>query len=249
MSISQRVDIPGKANHNKSYAEAVESLQLSENPIPQYIPVAGPQGPQGPQGARGAEGPKGDKGEKGERGLKGDKGDSGENGRDGKDGKDAIPPSGQLPGWASYINKDTTCNIVGLSRGNDGWSQVVIDKRNILINKDFLPKTSVDLWNVETQRLNFKRLKVGAKVSVTYDFNITTYSNNTEIWIRTVFPESNISYTQFVANLKYQYSYDFSVTQHIYLNTEKMTIESPLVEVRSDFDSEFLIKSITVHVS
>ena len=249
MSISQKVDIPGKANHNKSYAEAVESLQLSENPIPQYVPVPGPQGPQGPQGvqgARGSDGPKGDKGEKGERGLKGDKGDPGENG---KDGKDAVPPSGQLPGWASYINKDTTCNIVGLSRGNDGWSQVVIDKRNILINKDFLPKTSVDLWNVETQRLNFKRLKVGAKVSVTYDFNITTYSNNTEIWIRTVFPESNISYTQFVANLKYQYSYDFSVTQHIYLNTEKMTTESPLVEVRSDFDSEFLIKSITVHVS
>jgi hypothetical protein len=244
--VSQKVDIPGKANHKKSYAEAVESLQSSETPIPQYIPVSGPQGPQGPQGARGADGPKGDKGERGERGLKGDKGDPGENGRD---GKDSMPPSGQFPGWASYINKNTDCSIIGLSRGNDGWSQVVIDKRNILIKKDFLPKTSVDLWNVETQRLNFKRLKVGAKVAITYDFNITTYNNNTEIWVRTVFPVSNISYTQFVANLKYQYSYDFSVTQHIYLNTEKMTTESPLVEVRSDFDSEFLIKSITVHVS
>jgi len=246
MSVSQRVDIPGKPNHKKSYAEAVESLQLSENPIPQYIPVAGPQGPQGPQGARGADGPKGDKGEKGERGLKGDKGDPGENG---KDGKDAIPPSGQLPGWASYINKNTDYSIIGLSRGNDGWSQIIIDKRNMSINKDFLPKTSVDLWNVETQRLNFKRLKVGAKVAVTYDFSITTYNNNTELWIRTVFPESNISYTQFVANLKYQYSYDFSVTQNLYLSSEKMIIESPLAEVRSDFDSEFLIKSIIVHVS
>ena len=66
MSVSQRIEIPGKANHKKSYAEAVESLQLSENPIPQYIPVAGPQGPQGPQGARGSEGPKGDKGERGQ---------------------------------------------------------------------------------------------------------------------------------------------------------------------------------------
>ncbi len=31
MSVSQRVEIPGKPNHKKSYAEAVESLQLSEN--------------------------------------------------------------------------------------------------------------------------------------------------------------------------------------------------------------------------
>ena len=72
------------------------------------------------------------------------------------------------------------------------------------------------VWNPNTQRLNFKGLKVGAQVQITYNFELTTYNNNTEVWVRTFFPKSTVDISQHVGSLKYQYTYNMNVTQHFF---------------------------------
>lgn len=242
MSVSRKADIPGRANKT-SYADAVEASRSTE------IGPTGPPGPQGEPGIQGPMGPQGERGQQGPRGEKGDRGERGQQGLPGKDGKDAIPTYGQYPGWAFYENKNQKLIAVGLDRGEDGWSKILVDAKGAKTTNDYLPEGCVAFWNPETQRFNFKSLKVGTKVDITYDFELTTYTNNTELWVRTVFPLSNINFSQFVANLKYQYTYDFSVTQTMHISTEKMKTEGAIPEIRTDYDSEVIIKSITVHVS
>ena len=239
--VSQKVNIPGRANVS-SYADAVEASKFSNIQI-------GPEGPQGPQGERGLQGEQGPKGERGEQGPKGDKGDRGEPGKAGKDGKDGIGVNNQIPGWGFYENTNYKPMTIGLQRGEDGWSNILVDAKGNKTNNNFLPPDSVGLWNPETQRLNFKSLKIGSKIQVIYDFELTTFTNNTELWIRTVFPLSQIYISQFVASLKYQYTYDFSVSQNMVLLTEKMRTEGAIPQIRTDYDSDVIIKSITVHVS
>ena len=249
MSVSRKTEIPGRPNIKSSYAEVVEASKDIVEQNNSFVSIPGPQGPQGPQGVPGPEGPRGDRGEPGERGLKGDKGDRGEPGREGPAGKDALPVSGQLPGWAYYEGLAKNPITIGFSRGEDGWSKILLDAKGTQTSNKFLPPMSVDLWNPETQRFNFKPLKVGAQVQITYGFELTTYSNNTELWVRTRFPLSGIEFSQFVANLKYQYSYDFSVTQTLYIATDKMKTEGAIPEIRTDYDADMIMKSITIHVS
>lgn len=242
MVISKSMDFPSRTNKT-SYADAVEASKAIE-----IIPT-GPQGPKGDPGIQGPTGPQGERGQQGPKGEKGDRGEPGLQGKSGTDGKDAIPAYGQYPGWAFYQNQSDKTITIGLGRGEDGWSKILVDAKGSRTNNDYLPKGCVALWNPETQRFNFKSLKVGTKVDITYDFELTTYTNNTELWVRTVFPLSNISFSQFVASLKYQYTYDFSVTQTMYISTDKMKTEGAIPEIRTDYDSDVIIKSITVHVS
>lgn len=244
MSVTRKVDIPGK--QPSSYADAV--MQSTSKGI------QGDMGPQGPQGVPGPQGPKGDPGERGLKGEKGDtgpagpKGEKGEQGPKGKPGENALPPSGQIPGWAYYENKNQIPISLGLSRGEDGWVKIILDAEGKNTSSEFLPELTAQLWNPNTQRFNFKGLSVGSQVQITYGFELTTYMNNTELWVRTTFPISNISFSQFVANLKYQYTYDFSVTQTIFIANDKMKTEGAIPEIRTDYDSEVRIKSITVSV-
>jgi hypothetical protein len=246
MSVSRKTEIPGRPNIKSSYAEVVEASKDIIEQNNGFVSIPGPQGLQGPQGVPGSEGPKGDKGEPGERGLKGDKGDRGE---EGPAGKGALPVSEQLPGWAYYEELAKNPTTIGFSRGEDGWSKILLDAKGTHTNNKFLPPMSVDLWNPVTQRFNFKPLKVGAQVQITYGFELTTYLNNTELWVRTRFPLSKIDFSQFVANLKYQYSYDFSVTQTLYLVTDKMRTEGAIPEIRTDYNADMIMKFIIVHVS
>ena len=242
MSVSRKTDIPGRPNKT-SYADAVEASRSIE------IGPVGPQGPQGEPGIQGPMGPQGERGQQGPRGDKGDRGERGPQGAPGKDGKDAIPTYGQYPGWAFYENKNQKPITIGLSRGEDGWSKILIDAKGSNTTNEYLPQGCVAFWNPETQRFNFKSLKVGTKVDITYNFELTTYTNNTELWVRTIFPLSGTTFSQFVANLKYQYTYDFSVTQTMHISSDKMKTEGAIPEIRTDYDSEVVIKSITVHVS
>lgn len=244
MSVTRKVEIPGKPN--LSYADAVMQ-SVSKG-------IQGDMGPQGPQGPQGLQGPKGDRGEQGLKGDKGDvgpagpKGDKGDRGPKGDTGDNAIPPSGQMPGWAHYENLKQNSVTLGLSRGNDGWVPILLDAEGSNTSSLYLPPNTAQLWNPNTQRLNFKGLSVGAQVQITYNFELTTYMNNTELWVRTTFPLSQLSFSQFVANLKYQYIYDFSVTQTLFIATEKMRTEGAYPEIRTDYDAEAKIKSISIYV-
>lgn len=245
MSVSRKVEIPGK--QNISYADAV--MQSVSKGIQGDMGPQGPQGPPGPQGPKGDAGERGPKGDKGDPGSVGPKGEKGERGIKGEPGQNAIPPSGQMPGWAFYENENKVPISLGLSRGEDGWVKIILDGKGKNTSHQYLPENTAQLWNPNTQRLNFKGLSVGSQVQITYSFELTTYMNNTELWVRTTFPLSNISFSQFVANLKYQYTYDFSVTQTIFIANEKMRTEGAIPEIRADYDSEVRIKSIAIAVS
>jgi hypothetical protein len=55
--------------------------------------------------------------------------------------------------------------------------------------------------------------------------------------------------TQFVANLKYKYLYDFSVTQTLYVINDRIRKYGINPQIRADFDGDVKVKSILVHIS
>lgn len=242
MSVSKSMDFPG--SKKSSYAAQVaQSTGIVPEPAMGYIPVPGPQGPTGNPGV------KGEKGEKGETGPQGPKGDKGANGKDGKDGESFVSPSGQKTGWAVYHNKDKKIIRLGVSRGEDGWVNLSVDGKGKDTNEKYLPFGSDPLWNSETQRIMLKSLKLGAEVRVTYNFEITTYSSNTDVWLRSFFPDSNYDTTQFVASLKYQYAYNMNITQTFFVDKEGLKISGAIPQIRTDYDSELVMNSIYISVS
>lgn len=236
MGISKHMDFP---NNKKGYASQVEQQLIQSNDnFMGYMPVAGPPGPKGDRG------PKGDPGERGERGEKGDRGEQGPRGLD---GDSYLPVYGQKIGWARYYNVDQKEIPLDAKRGDDGWVTFTIDAKQKI--ESFLPTaTSSSLYNNSTKRINFKNLKVGTQVVITYDFEVSTLNPNTEIWIRSLFQGSGDSATSFVALLKYQYDYEFSVTQHVYVDTELNKSSGITPQIRADMPSIARIKSITVSV-
>ena len=198
MTVSKSMDFPGK---NKNYAaQVVQSQQTIPDNSVTYIPVPGPQGPQG------AQGPVGPKGEPGVPGKDGERGPRGERGIPGKDGESSLSSSGQQAGWAAYFNKDKKSTRLGTNKGEDGWVSVWVDAASK--NEKFLPNGATSLWNEHQRMLNFHGIKVGSQLFVTYNFELTTYNINTEVWIRTLLPKADAEISQFVASLKYQYTYN-----------------------------------------
>ena len=96
--------------------------------------------------------------------------------------------------------------------------------------------------------LNFHGLKIGSQVFVTYNFELTTESNNTEVWIRTFFPKSNTEISQFVASLKYQYVYNMYVTQNFYIEDNVMWNSGAIPQIRTDYNASAIMNSIYVSV-
>jgi hypothetical protein len=231
MAISSSMDFP-ISNKKKGYA----SLANPE-PTSSYIPVPGPQGEQGPAGPKGSPGKDGEPGKDGKPGPKGDPG---------KNGK--TSPSDQSPGWALYENSDLINFRLGATKGDDGWVTFYVDGKGKNSNNKFIPENGVDLYNAESRRINLKNLKVGALLDVTYTFEITTFSSNTEVWCRSFFPNMDRDQVSFVANLKYEYTYELSTTQKIYVSTEKEKIQGILPQLRTDLDAIATIKSIHISV-
>jgi hypothetical protein len=231
-------------NKKKKYNETVEQKKSTE-----YLAVPGMQGekgetgPQGPVGPQGPQGPKGDKGDKGSQGPKGERGEPGK----GAEGYDS--PSGQYPGWAYYETQEENAYRLGPERGDDGWVSFFLDINKDRTIEDYLPNSSVSLLNEVSKTINLKTLKVGAKVSVTYNFSIETYTSNTEVWIRTLLREEKISPTGYVGLLKYQYSYDISYTQDIFINNQNIRNYGGQPQIRTDNEASFVLKSIYISVS
>lgn len=242
MAASKSMDFPGAKK--SSYAAQVEQNQngYQENTL-SFLPVPGPQGPQGPAGRDGRDGEPGKEGPQGPEGKIGPKGTTGANG---KDGKSSLSSSGQQAGWASYTSGSPISTMLGATRGTDGW--VSLSMASVSANETFLPKDTVSLWNSHSKMLNFKGVNVGAQVFVTYNFELTTFNPNTEVWLRTFFPADSQEFAHLVGSFKYQHVYNLSVTQQIFIENQKMWGNGAVPQIRTDFDSSVILNSVFVSV-
>ena len=234
------------------YAEAIKSTKVEESNNTEYIAVPGIQGERGdvgPAGPPGPEGPRGERGVPGKDGKDGPQGPQGPKGEPGRGGGQGYEsPSGQYPGWAYYQNKNKKPLFLGPDRGDDGWVDILMDDdadNNVL---KFLPSGSVSLWNSVTQRINFKQLKVGARVDIRYDIALTTDTNSTEAWIRTYIPKVE-SPTGYIGMLKYKYPYEMSVNQTLYVDLSKIRSEGGIIQARADNESTIMLKGMYISVS
>jgi hypothetical protein len=208
--------------------------------------MQGEKGDIGPAGPQGIQGPKGEKGDKGDIGKQGPQGERGEPGKAG-DGYDS--PSGQYPGWAYYKNKNKNTMKIGPTRGDDGWVSIFlqIDQDNSI--EKYLPNKSVGLINEVAKKINFKAVQYGAVINIRYDLEVETYVNNTELWIRTFSIDDEHSVTGYVGSLKYQYSYDFSFSQTIFIEDRDVKVFGGVPQIRSDNEGTVILKGIYISVS
>jgi hypothetical protein len=238
MSVSKNMDFP--SSKKSSYSQLTQQAQPVENSI-SYIPVPGPQGPKGDPGSAGV---RGDRGERGEKGDAGPKGDAGKNG---KDGKTYMPVYEQDAGWAKYGNFDTNQVRLGATRGQDGWVSFSVDKNSSI--EKYLPRDAVSLYGGDTKRINLKGLNVGSRVEVTYTFEVETFSSNTELWCRTYLPGTDRDVTTLMGVLKYQYIYEMSITQSIFVESQSDKNSGAVPQLRTDMDALARLKTIHISVS
>lgn len=231
MSASKSMDFP-KSN----YASAVQKSMVNNDPT--FFAVPGSAGPKGERG---------EKGDPGTPGPKGDQGPRGEKGSPGQDGKSSLPTYGQSSGWAKYFNQDAKSLPLGITRGDDGWVSVFLKKSKDDITS-YLPEKCNALYNHDSRLVSLKELEIGTQIQITYDFEISTFNSNTEVWMRTMFPASNKIMTSFVANLKYQYDYQMSVTHFVTVDNNLDRLSGILPQVRADMDSSVKFKSIQISV-
>jgi hypothetical protein len=238
MAISKSMDSPIKKSN---YASKVEESQDTSNTL-HFLPVPGPAGPQGPKGDTGQQGPQGIPG------PKGDKGPSGKNGKNGLDGKSVLSPSEQMIGWGYYQSKSINKKKTGIDQSSDGWVDLAIGNIEKSI-EEFLPKGNVSLWNETTKRLNFRTLNIGSIITIRYNIELTTYINNTEVWVKTLVENDEYSITSFAGSLKYQYDYDFSIEHTIFLHDSKMQSFGGIPQIRTDNPCTARLNSIYISVS
>lgn len=242
MAVSKSMDFPkGKKS---SYAATVEQSQTSptiDNAL-SFLPVPGPVGPQGPAGRDGRDG------EKGEQGFTGNIGPQGDRGLKGADGLSSLSSSGQQAGWASYTNTINKPTKLGISQGDDGWVTLMLDTKDKTQDETYLPKGCTSLWNSHQRALNFHGIKEGSQVFITYNFELTTYTSNTEVWIRTYFASNDQEFVQLVGSFKYQGIYNLSITQQIFIENAAMWGNGAVPQIRTDFDASVILNSVYVSV-
>jgi hypothetical protein len=236
--MAKSMDFPGKA---KKYSDNLNQSYELEQPL-SYIAVPGPQG------ERGQKGDKGDTGPEGKQGPKGDAGKPGKDGRDGKAGESSLSPSGQRTGWALYENLSKKQTSLGATKGNDGWVRLNVDCLGSDTNEKYLPENGVSLFNPTTQKVNLRGLKIGSIITIRYDIILTTFSNNTEVWFRTMIPDHEKHPTTFAGNLKYQFDYDMSIEHSFFLENEKMQNAGAFPEILTDNDSMVATKAMYIFV-
>ena len=242
MAASKSMDFPG--TQKSSYAAQVEQAQASpyqENTL-SFLPVPGPQGQPGPPGRDGRDG------EKGEQGFTGNIGPQGDRGLKGADGLSNLSSSGQQAGWASYNNTIIKQTKLGISEGDDGWVTLMLDTKDKTQNEKYLPTGCTSLWNSHQRALNFHGIKQGSQIFVTYNFELTTYSANTEVWLRTYFASNNQEFVQLVGSFKYQGTYNLSTTQQIFIENQAMWGNGAVPQIRTDFDASVIFNSVYVSV-
>ena len=242
MAVSKSMDFP--SGKKSSYAAQVEQSQATSTPdnTLSFLPVPGPVGPQGPAGKDGKDGKQGPEGPEGKAGAKGQQGPAG------KDGLSSLSSSGQQAGWASYTNVLDKPTKLGISQGDDGWVTLILDTKDKNQNEKYLPKGCTSLWNSHQRALNFHGIKEGSQVFVTYNFELTTNTPNTEVWLRTYFASNDQEFVQLVGSFKYQGTYVLSTTQQIFIENSSMWGNGAVPQIRTDFDSSVIFNSVYVSV-
>lgn len=244
MSISKSMDSPIKKSN---YAAQVEqSNSIIENNNLTFLPVPGPQGERGPKGDKGD---KGDPGEQGPKGLRGDPGKDGKDGKNGVDGKSVLSPSEQMIGWGYYESKLQKPKRTGIDQGEDGWANILLNGLSENSNEEYLPIGNVSLWNANSGRINFKTLNIGSIVTICYNISLSTHLTNTEVWVKTFIGEELLSPISYVGNLKYQYDYDFTIEQKVFIKNSKIKNFGGIPQIRTDNAGEAVLKSIYISVS
>jgi hypothetical protein len=242
MAVSKSMDFPGAKK--SSYAAQVEQSQVSPSldNVLSFLPVPGPVGPQGPAGRDGKDGKEGPEGPEGKPGPKGAQGPAGKN------GLSSLSSSGQQAGWASYYNTITKPIKLGISQGDDGWVTLLLDTKDKTQNEIYLPKGCTSLWNSHQRALNFHGINEGSQIFVTYNFELTTYTANTEVWLRTYFASKDREFVQLIGSFKYQGTYVLSATQQIFIEDSAMWGNGAVPQLRTDFDSSVIFNSVYVSV-
>ena len=234
------MDFPGKKK--PSYSKATEQLKPVEDGIV-YLPTPGPQG------TRGDRGPKGDPGDVGPQGPRGEQGPAGKDGRDGKDGESNIGVYGQQIGWAYYSNVSEKLIKTGANRGADGWVNLKIDKLGPETEESYIFKGGVGLYVDSSKRINLRPLALGSQLLIRYDIEITTLSNNTEVWLKSYHPDLEDATATFVANLKYQFTYELSVSHNIFLDKKQKLTTGLVPAILTDLDALVKLKGMYISVS
>lgn len=233
----------------KGYSQAIQESAFQQPPdLKEYIPVPGLTGVQGEKGLKGDPGEKGDTGPQGPKGDTGKTGPQGLRGEPGRGGEGYDSPSGQYPGWAYYKNNLNIVTNLGPERGDDGWVSIDFKTNPSLCIEEYIPKGLTSLWLSDGNMFNFKGLKLGAKVDIRYDLTVATNSNYTDLWFRTFNEKYENSPTSYVANLKYQYSYDISVLQTIYIDSQRVKSYGLKPQARTDLESSILLKGIYLSI-
>lgn len=232
MAISHNTEFPKSA-----YADKVNSQQTDELT---FFAVPGPSGPPGRDGVPGP------KGEPGKTGNDGERGPRGPQGAPGKDGKSYFPSYEQNAGWAHYTNKLKNTIATGATRGDDGWVSLFMNVDESI--EDYLPEGSVSLYSDGIRKINTLGLQVGSQLSITYEIEVVTFSSNTEVWMKSAFLNSTNEYTTFSAILKYQHTYELSVTHHMFVKNKNDKISGIVPQIRTDLDAAVKLKSISVSV-
>lgn len=240
--MAKSMDFPSAAK-KKKYADNLDSSIQEQESDTVYFAVPGPQG------ERGIQGPKGERGPAGEQGPKGDKGDPGRDGKNGKDGISILSPSMQDIGWAYYDCLEEKQIRTGANKGDDGWVNLFLWGKGENLTEEFLPKKSVSLWNYEAQKINFKAVNIGSIITIRYNINIETFSNNTEVWLRTFIDKIDHFPTTYVGSLKYQYEYDMSIEQTLFVENKGIQNVGGIPQIRTDNDCTVTLKSIHIRVS
>jgi hypothetical protein len=242
MTVSKSMDFPGAKK--SSYAAQVEQSQASptvDNAL-SFLPVPGPVGPQGPAGRDGRDGSIGPEGPAGSTGP------AGQTGKPGRDGLSSLSSSGQQAGWSSYTNTITKPTKLGISEGDDGWVTLMLDTKDKSQNETYLPSGCTSLWNSHQRALNFHGIKQGSQIFVTYNFELTTYTSNTEVWLRTYFASNDQEFVQLLGSFKYQNTYNLSATQQIFIENQAMWGNGAVPQIRTDFDASVIFNSVYVSV-
>ena len=236
--MAKSMDFPGKP---KKYSDNVSQSYELEQPL-SYIAVPGAQGEKGQKGDRGDPGPQGQPGPQGEAGK------PGKDGKNGLAGESSLSLSGQRTGWALYSNSNKKQILLGATKGNDGWVRFGVDCEGKETNEAYLPENGVSLFNPTTQKINLRGLKIGSIITVRYDIILTTFSNNTEVWLRTLIPDSDKNPTTFAGNLKYQFDYDMSIENTFFLENEKMQNAGAFPEILTDNDCLMVVERMYIYV-
>jgi hypothetical protein len=72
--------------------------------------------------------------------------------------------------------------------------------------------------------------------------------NNTEVWARVFIPEYEKINTGYVGTLKYQYSYDMSYSQTLYVDAQRIKSLGGAIQFRADSESNIVLNNIYISI-